>query len=63
MYHALHEVLAKLPRDTLVYCGHEYTRSNLNFAKVVEPLNADIQVRHDSRGVFPGASSGVRRVR
>jgi hydroxyacylglutathione hydrolase len=31
--------LASLPSDTLVYCGHEYTLSNLNFALAVEPDN------------------------
>jgi len=29
----------------LVYCGHEYTESNLNFAIEVEPNNLDIQNR------------------
>ena len=32
-----------LPIETLVYCGHEYTQSNLNFAIAVEPNNEDIQ--------------------
>ncbi len=31
--------LAALPDDTLVYCGHEYTISNLQFAIEVEPHN------------------------
>lgn len=31
--------VAKLPHETLVYCGHEYTKSNLAFAKSVEPGN------------------------
>jgi hydroxyacylglutathione hydrolase len=31
--------LAALPDDTLVYCGHEYTQSNLRFGRVVDPLN------------------------
>eukprot|EP00884_Botryococcus_braunii_P012145 jgi/Botrbrau1/20931/Bobra.0135s0061.3 len=31
MYHSLMEVLAKLPPDTKVYCGHEYTVANLEF--------------------------------
>lgn len=31
--------LASLPEDTLVYCGHEYTVNNLQFACVVEPEN------------------------
>jgi len=29
--------LAALPGDTAVYCGHEYTLSNLRFALAVEP--------------------------
>jgi hydroxyacylglutathione hydrolase len=32
--------LAALPEDTLVYCTHEYTLSNLAFAVAVEPGNA-----------------------
>ena len=31
--------LAALPADTLVYCAHEYTLSNLDFAITVEPGN------------------------
>lgn len=31
--------LAKLPDDTLVYCAHEYTLSNVHFAKVLEADN------------------------
>ena len=31
--------LAKLPDETAVYCGHEYTLANINFAKLVEPGN------------------------
>lgn len=34
--------LASLPDDTLVYCAHEYTLKNLQFAKQVEPKNEDI---------------------
>ena len=32
----------KLPLNTLIYCGHEYTESNLRFANVVEPNNQEI---------------------
>ena len=32
--------LAALPPETRVYCAHEYTASNLRFARVVEPDNA-----------------------
>ncbi|WP_295467170.1 hydroxyacylglutathione hydrolase [uncultured Pseudomonas sp.] len=35
--------LASLPDETRVYCGHEYTQSNLRFAQAVEPDNAAIQ--------------------
>ena len=35
----------KLPPNTLVYCGHEYTESNLKFALAVEPENKDIELR------------------
>ena len=37
--------LAALPDNTLVYCTHEYTLSNLLFAQAVEPNNADIDQR------------------
>lgn len=39
--------LAALPDNTLVYCTHEYTLSNLLFALAVEPANQDIQQRLD----------------
>lgn len=39
MYTALCEKLAALPDDMRVYCGHEYTESNLRFAVTVEPDN------------------------
>jgi hydroxyacylglutathione hydrolase len=37
--------LAALPDDTLVYCAHEYTLSNLRFAERVEPGNRALQLR------------------
>jgi hydroxyacylglutathione hydrolase len=37
--------LAALPPDTRVYCGHEYTASNLVFAGTVEPDNQAIKRR------------------
>ncbi|XP_016063553.1 PREDICTED: hydroxyacylglutathione hydrolase, mitochondrial isoform X1 [Miniopterus natalensis] len=43
MYKALIEVLGRLPPDTRVYCGHEYTINNLKFARHVEPSNPAIQ--------------------
>lgn len=37
--------LAALPDDTLVFCAHEYTLSNLRFAEAVEPGNQALQLR------------------
>ncbi|UAW97027.1 hydroxyacylglutathione hydrolase [Halopseudomonas nanhaiensis] len=44
MHHSLTR-LAALPDATRVYCAHEYTQSNLRFARAVEPDNDDIRVR------------------
>jgi hydroxyacylglutathione hydrolase len=41
------EKLAALPDDTRVYCGHEYTRSNLAFAATLEPHNAALAQRRE----------------
>ncbi|KPV40395.1 hypothetical protein AN478_06215 [Thiohalorhabdus denitrificans] len=35
--------LAGLPDTTRVYCGHEYTLKNLEFARAVEPDNPDVE--------------------
>jgi hydroxyacylglutathione hydrolase len=40
MYEALVEKLGRLPGDTRVFCGHEYTEANLVFAVHAEPDNA-----------------------
>ena len=37
--------LMVLPDDTQIYCGHEYTLSNIQFALHVEPNNAVLQKR------------------
>jgi len=39
------EKLSSLPDQTSVFCGHEYTISNLLFAAAVEPDNKDIESR------------------
>lgn len=41
MLHSL-DKLSALPGHTLVCCAHEYTLSNLKFANVVEPGNANL---------------------
>jgi hydroxyacylglutathione hydrolase len=37
--------LRALPDDTQVYCGHEYTASNVKFALTIEPDNAALKAR------------------
>ena len=50
--------LINLPYDTLLFCGHEYTKSNLKFAKFVDPDNIYVDVKMEqvddilSRGQF-----------
>ena len=36
------EKFASLPKNTLVYCTHEYTLSNIRFALAVEPNNTNL---------------------
>ncbi|KAK8514380.1 hypothetical protein V6N13_063271 [Hibiscus sabdariffa] len=43
MYQSLCVTLGSLPKTTRVFCGHEYTVKNLQFALTVEPKNARIQ--------------------
>jgi hydroxyacylglutathione hydrolase len=43
MYEALNVKLSRLADDVRVFCGHEYTRSNLDFALHVEPANRALQ--------------------
>lgn len=45
MYHSLQK-LANLPQNTGVYCTHEYTLKNLQFALTIEPDNLALQKRH-----------------
>jgi hydroxyacylglutathione hydrolase len=44
MYASL-DKLARLPDDTKVFCGHEYTLANIGFAKAVEPSNGALASR------------------
>lgn len=44
MWHSLQK-LAALPRETLLYCGHEYTQSNAKFAFTIEPGNIHLKAR------------------
>ncbi|MEP5569365.1 MAG: hydroxyacylglutathione hydrolase [Halioglobus sp.] len=44
MYDSL-TTLAELPADTRIYCAHEYTLANLDFARAVEPNNTPLSQR------------------
>lgn len=39
--------LRALPNDTRIYCGHEYTASNVKFALGIEPDNPALKARAD----------------
>jgi hydroxyacylglutathione hydrolase len=53
--------LSRLPRDTEIYCGHEYTQSNAAFALTLEPDNPALvnrakevdQLRKDNKPTLP----------
>jgi hydroxyacylglutathione hydrolase len=45
MFGSLLGKLATLPDETQIYFGHEYTRKNLEFARIVEPNNEEVRRR------------------
>jgi hydroxyacylglutathione hydrolase len=47
MFNSL-RAFARLPADTLVCCGHEYTESNARFALAVDPDNLALQARAEA---------------
>jgi hydroxyacylglutathione hydrolase len=47
VFHASLQKLASLPPNTKVYCTHEYTQANLQFALSIEPKNEDLLAYHD----------------
>jgi len=46
MNYALNTVVAGLPKNTQVWCGHEYTLSNFKFASSVDPNNTALQAKY-----------------
>ena len=44
MWQSLQKLKA-LPKETAVYCGHEYTQANARFALTIEPENEALQKR------------------
>jgi hydroxyacylglutathione hydrolase len=62
--------LSALPAATRVCCAHEYTLSNLRFARAVDPANADLQqyqqqceaLRRDGKPTLPSSIAQERAV-
>ena len=46
MWKSLQKIM-HLPKETLIYCGHEYSQSNAAFALSVEPNNRALQTRSE----------------
>ena len=44
MWKSLQKVMT-LPKETILYCGHEYTQANARFALTIEPENEALQAR------------------
>ncbi|MDX1737418.1 MAG: hydroxyacylglutathione hydrolase [Alphaproteobacteria bacterium] len=44
MWESLSKIKA-LPKETKIYCAHEYTLANLEFALSIDPKNPDLQLR------------------
>jgi hydroxyacylglutathione hydrolase len=44
MWNSLQKLMA-LPKETTIYCGHEYTQANARFALTIEPENEALQKR------------------
>lgn len=69
MLHSL-DALAALPGDTRVCCAHEYTLSNLRFARAVEPANAELagymahceSLRAQGRPTLPAVMATERQI-
>jgi hydroxyacylglutathione hydrolase len=47
MLHSLDRI-KQLPSETQVFCTHEYTLKNIQFARTLEPFNAALQVRESN---------------
>jgi hydroxyacylglutathione hydrolase len=69
MYESLQQ-LAALPDDTQVFCAHEYTLSNLRFAKDTEPENKDVadymahclQLREQGKPTLPSSLAQEKKI-
>jgi len=44
MWNSLQKIM-RLPKDTAIYCGHEYTLANARFGLTIEPSNEKLRAR------------------
>ena len=44
MYHSINKV-KNLSPETRIFCGHEYTKSNLNFCISIDKNNKDLKIK------------------
>jgi hydroxyacylglutathione hydrolase len=58
MWQSLQKLMA-LPKDTTVYCGHEYTQANAKFALTIEPDNAALMKRAKEVDAMRAASKAT----
>jgi hydroxyacylglutathione hydrolase len=59
LYHSLQRI-SQLPQDTKIFCAHEYTQSNLDFAKIVEPDNLQISERiHQTENLLKAGKATI----
>ena len=42
------KILSKLPRSIKIFCAHEYTKKNIEFALILEKNNEDLITRKKS---------------
>jgi len=67
MWSSIEKVL-RLPDDTMIYCGHEYTEKNLEFARSVEPNNQALikrlamvkKLRQEGKSTIPTSLKGEK---
>ena len=70
MNNSLNVIIGKLPDDTKLYFGHEYTENNLRFAQTLEPNNEAVQsrlsqirrVRSEGKWSTPSLLSSERKI-
>jgi hydroxyacylglutathione hydrolase len=57
MWDSLVKLADRLPGETSIYCGHEYTQSNARFAATIEPDNVVLKGRIEEIARLRGAGS------